>query len=215
MRFKAALIAAVFSFPYAAQAQFEPLAFAMCKKITTDIARLKCFDEIGAVATKDKAAESEPVSDKWTLTEDRSPIDDSPQILAVLKSTEASAYLALRCRERKTEAQIIPVSFFATDVGNYSSVLVRIDDGPAASSNWYQATSGGSVFSPNAIQFIRLLPDGGKLFVRVNGMSGRQLDATFKLIDISTVKTKIEETCNWSTPKAAKLPAPLKPSTSK
>ncbi|MGX9424035.1 MULTISPECIES: type VI secretion system-associated protein TagO [Bradyrhizobium] len=181
-------------------AQFEPLAFAMCKKIGADTARLKCFDEIGAELDK-KGSQPNTEPAKWAVEEDRSPIDDSPQVSAAIRGEPAGALLVLRCKERKTEAAFLPSDTFITDSGDGVPVLMRLNDEQPLSTMWHKSTSGQAVFVPAPVAFIRLLTDGGKLFIRATGFRGRQSDGLFQLADVSSVRTKIEEACNWSTPK--------------
>jgi hypothetical protein len=97
-----------------AQAQFEPLAFAVCKKISTDAERLKCFDSIGpkAKTAEEEVSNPTPIKGKWVYTESKSPIDDSDQLIAVLLGEPGEALLVFRCLERKTEAAFIPSDFF-------------------------------------------------------------------------------------------------------
>ncbi|MGY4431172.1 hypothetical protein ACVWWO_003649 [Bradyrhizobium sp. F1.13.1] len=83
-----------------AEAQVEPLAFAVCKKIPGDADRLKCFDTIGKNAEdQDSSTEPNPVKGKWTFRESKSPIDDSDQLVAMLQGEAGEALLILRCWE--------------------------------------------------------------------------------------------------------------------
>jgi hypothetical protein len=86
------------------------LAFAICKKIPADTARLKCFDEIGA---KTAAASDEPqlIKGKWVYTESKSPVDDSPQVVAALLGDGEEKILVFRCQENHTDAVFLPGAF--------------------------------------------------------------------------------------------------------
>lgn len=194
-----------------ARAQFEPLAFAMCKKITADTARLKCFDEIGSSRTSEADKNDPALKAEWRYVVDKSPLDDSPQVMATLKSKEG-AVLVLRCKEKYTEAVFIPEGFFIGGTGNTIPVIVRIDETPPTTVQWSKSTNDRAAFAPNAIKFIRLLPDNGKLFLRATGFQGRQADGSFDLRDVSVARSKIEDACHWPTPKSDKLPSPSHPS---
>lgn len=187
-----------------ASAQFEPLAFAICKKIPADTARLKCFDAIGASPPPNSSDEPAAVQAGWQYTFDKSPLDDSEQVTAVLQSKEGSG-LVLRCRERRTEAVFVPAGFFVSGTGDSIPIILRINDAPPTSFSWHKSTNGSSAFAPDAIGFIRLLPDSGRLFVRATGFQGRTADGLFELGDVSSARSKIETACRWSTPKGAKL----------
>ena len=56
-----------------------------------------------------------------------------------------------------------------------------------------------------APEFMRLLTDNGKLFLRASGYQGKQADGLFNLADVSVARDKVAETCHWSTPKSAKV----------
>jgi type VI secretion system protein VasI len=190
----------------AASAQFEPLAFAICKKIAADTARLKCFDEIGA-SQPNTEKETPTAAAKWEIEEDKSPIDDSLQITATIKGTPTGAGLLLRCKEHKTEAAFVPAGFFIGGMGDRVPVLARLNEEKPINASWLKSSNGQATFAPNAIEFIKLLPDNGKLFLRATGFQGRQFDGLFQLADVTAVRAKIEETCHWSTPKADKAAA--------
>lgn len=193
--------------PAPAHAQFEPLAFAICRKIPADTARLKCFDEIGASKSDGSSLSAPAVQPGWQFTVDKSPLDDSSQVTAILPSKDG-ANLVLRCKERKTEAVFVPSGFFVSGTGDTIPIILRINDNPPASFAWHKSTNGSSAFAPDAIGFIRLLPENGKLFIRATGFQGRLADGSFELADVSSARTKIEEACNWSTPKGSKLDVP-------
>lgn len=186
-----------------AQINFDALAFSICKKIAPDTARLKCFDEIGAKQDQKPAADAPHEPAKWEYETDTSPIDDSTQVSASLKGSDNSL-LVLRCKEHRTEAAFIPGEFFMNGIGNSVPTIVRLNEDPPLHSTWSASTNGRAAFAPHAIDFIRSLPDGGKLFIRLTGFQGRTVDGKFDLADVSATKGKIEEACKWSTPKADK-----------
>jgi hypothetical protein len=155
---------------------------------------------------------------KWNITESKSPVDDSPEISAMLFSERGKAALALRCKEKKTEAVIVPDAFIGSS--ETLRVLYRINDGKATEARWHPSTSGKGAFVPNAVSFIKLLPDDGDLFVRVHDFQGSGHDASFRLGAVSDVRSKIATLCRWPTvPKSptasvsatATRPSPKKP----
>jgi hypothetical protein len=85
-------------------AQFEPFAFAICRKISADTARLKCFDEIGANTAAAASEEPQLIKGKWVYNESKSPVDDSPQITAALLGDGQEKILIFRCQENRTDA---------------------------------------------------------------------------------------------------------------
>lgn len=202
MRVTALLVGFSLACPLPAAAQFEALKLALCKKIPADDARLKCYD---AMFTDEpaKAAEKQPKAPaQWTIADSKSPVDDSPQVMATLEGDTPDTMLVIRCMERKTEAAILPGShFFASE---RAQVLLRINDLPPATTTWSVSNNNKAVFAPAGGDFIRLLPDNAKLFVRVTGFQGKQADATFNLADVSAARDRIANACNWTTPKSAK-----------
>jgi hypothetical protein len=195
-----------------AQAQFEPLQFAVCKKITVDVDRLKCFDLIGP---KPKTAEEEAkdptlVKGKWVYTDSKSPVDDSDQVLAVLAGEPGDAMLVFRCMEKRTEVALVPPQgFFAT---GRATVLIRIGSEEPETISMNVGTNNRALFASPAQDFMRLMPDNTKLFFRATGYQGKQADATFNLADVSVARDRVADTCHWSTLKTDRSLVPPMPS---
>jgi hypothetical protein len=144
-----------------ALAQFEPLQFAICKKVVSESDRLTCYDAIGAKPSS-TSDEPIPVKGKWVYTESKSPIDDSDQVLAMLAGEPEDALLVFRCMERRTEAVFVPpLGFFATGRAN---VLVRIDSGTPDTITASVGTNNRALFISPAPDFMRLLTDNGNSF---------------------------------------------------
>jgi hypothetical protein len=206
---KVALGAAVLALSiFPARAQFEPLAFAVCKKLQNDTDRLKCFDAIGLrpKTAEEEAKEPTPIKGKWVYTESKSPVDDSDQLIAVMLGEPEDNLLVFRCWENRTEAVFVPSSTF---IGTgRASLLIRINSDAPETISASIGTNGRSLFISPAPDFMRLLPDNGKVFFRATGFQGRQSDGTFSLADVSAARDRIAQTCHWSTPKAdlAKVP---------
>jgi len=112
----------------------------------------------------------------WKITEDKSPVDDSPQITAMLNDEADDGALMLRCRERKTEAVFTKLKYLGHQ---RIKVFIRLNEGKATETAWNPAGNGQGVFAPNAVQFIRSLPDSGRLFIRAVAFDGSTSDGTF------------------------------------
>ena len=52
-------------------------------------------------------------------------------------------------------------------------------------------------FAPSAVEFIRALPNAGKLFIRAARSDGKTKDGTFNLGAISEIRNKIARACDW------------------
>jgi Type VI secretion system VasI, EvfG, VC_A0118 len=166
-----------------------------------DEQRLKCFDSLFIKKEEPPAEKTQAMS--WSVEESRSPVDDSPQVTATLHadgSTEGVSLtpptaLVLRCKEKETEAYFVkPFSFLGT---NPIKVLVRINDGKPIETQWQPSSNGQGVFAPAAVQFMRALPDNGKLFIRATGFGGGREDGTFSLGNVSEIRDKISAACHW------------------
>lgn len=186
-----------------AQISFDGLAFSICKKISADTARLKCFDEIGAKQDQGPSPTNPSEPAKWEYETDNSPIDDSPQVSASIKGT-GNSLLVFRCKEHLTEAAFLPGEFFMNGIGSSVPAIIRLNEDAPIHSTWSASTNGRAAFAPHAIDFIRSLPDGGKMFIRLTGYQGRTVDGKFDLVDVSEARSKVSDACHWSTPKSDK-----------
>lgn len=129
----------------------------------------------------------------WSIEESKSPPNDSPQVVAAMVSGDTA--VILRCKEEKTEAA------FSTKFNYLGSksvkVRVRINDEEPSESEWQSSTTGRAAFAPSAEEFIRALPENGKLFIRATRFDGKTKDANFNLGAVSAIRAKIATACNW------------------
>jgi PDZ domain len=141
------------------------------------------------------------VSEVWSITEGKSPLDGSPQISGVLASKDGSAWLGLRCEEKKTEAYVNTSALLGAH--GTRRVIYRLDEGKPFDVQWTPSTTGNRLFSPSGVAFIKSLPDKGELFFRVFGFDGVPTDATFELVSVAELRNKIASACRWSEGRAA------------
>jgi hypothetical protein len=174
----------------------------ICSELKDDAQRLQCFDKL--IADSLKAPQAAPPKNvvttseqDWKITEAKSPVDDSPQMAAVLEASEGSGALIIRCHDRLSDA------FFnlRTYVGGSESlrIIYRVNRDPAVDTRWLPAKTGDSVFVPSQVffSFIRSLPEDGELTVRLFDFQARVLDFTFKLGPISEVRDILTAKCGW------------------
>jgi hypothetical protein len=57
--------------------------------------------------------------------------------------------------------------------------------------------NGRAAFAPKTEDFIRALPDKGRVFIRAIAADGNNKDANFQLAGVSEIKEKIARVCNW------------------
>lgn len=132
---------------------------------------------------------------EWKIREDKSPIDDSEQVLGFLLSDTGDASIAIRCKERKTEFFFSNKKFLG--IKDSTKVIFRVGSAKAVTSSWSMAQGNRAVFAPSAIALIKSFQDDDKLFIRVFGHGGDTFDATFDLGAVSAVRTKVAAACKW------------------
>ena len=130
----------------------------------------------------------------WSIVENKSPTDESPQISAGLVVGEAA--LILRCREQKTE---VAFSTKDTYLGDKPVIVrFRINSQDPIKEVWRPSTNGLAAFAPKPEEFIRALPDNGRVFIRALTATGENKDTNFILSGVSEIREKIGRACNWS-----------------
>jgi hypothetical protein len=129
----------------------------------------------------------------WSIIESTSPTDNSPQFSAGMAVGDAA--LILRCREQKTEAAF---STRDTYLGEESvTIRFRIDLQEPVKEVWRSSMNGRAAFSQHPVDFIRALPDSGRVFIRAITADSNNKDANFQLADVSEIRDKIARSCNW------------------
>jgi len=58
--------------------------------------------------------------------------------------------------------------------------------------------NGLAAFTPKPEEFIRALPDSGRVFIRALTAAGENKDTNFILSGVSEIREKIGRACNWS-----------------
>jgi hypothetical protein len=88
-------------------------------------------------------------------------------------------------------------------------VTYRIDQGAPVEAQWLASSNGKALYSRSAIQFIKALPDRGKLSVRAYDWDGIAHYSVFELSNVSALRDRLAEVCQWDGPPklAAKPPA--------
>jgi hypothetical protein len=172
-----------------------------CRTIKDDGQRLACYDAKAAPAEP-----SEQSSDVWTFSESKSPVDDSPRVIAASHSADDDgkpAGLFMRCLEHRTELLVGSNAYWGLAAANGTlRVLFRINEDAAKEQDWILANSGTSsaVFFPNpngVVSFLKALPATGKMFVRVTDFRGAPHDMTFKLDGLPQARDRVAVACKW------------------
>ena len=189
-----------------------PTEVKSCKAIIDDKERLKCFDGLFGGASKsqkplqerqveeppEQKQMKEPSEEKqanWSIDESESPTGGSLQVVGA--NLVNDTVLILRCKEQTTEAAFSTkynyLGFKSVDV------QLRINDQNPIKQVWRASMDGRAAFAPDAIAFIRSLPDNGKLSIKTTrGPDGKVKEGSFNLGAVSEVRNKIAKVCDWS-----------------
>jgi hypothetical protein len=170
-------------------------------------ARQECLDklsrELSSTSAPAAAAVPQPGGGQWVISETTSPVDYSPQITAALSSEsavkDAPSSFAMRCRGARTELLVSTAGSWRPSNNGEFKVSYRINDQPAVEERWAAIAGGRSaVFQGgDVIQFLRSLPERGRITFRVYDWQGPAHDATFQFAGLDDVRRKIAEACKW------------------
>src|SRR2546423_6247216 len=147
------IIACAFAvFAVGAQAQD---ASSPCRQIKDDGKRLKCYDRLDRSSSnaRERPRQSRPGGDTaWIITEEKSPLDDSPLVSAALASSDDRAHLLMRCKDRKTEVAVSMTGFIKCEPD--VRVTYRLNQEHAVETAWRPHPSCHLAVSPAPIPFI-------------------------------------------------------------
>ena len=209
MRTTLMIACAIVVFAAGAQAQDAPTP---CRQIKDDGKRLKCYDRLDRSSSnaRERPGQSRPGGDTaWTITDEKSPLDDSPLVSAALASSDGRSHLLMRCKDRKTELAVSMTGFIKC--GADVRVTYRIDQEQAVETPWRSHPSCYLALSPTPIAFIRALADGGKVFVRMYDNHNAPNDALFSLGNVSKIRSRLAEACAWDAASSSGNSAPNAP----
>jgi hypothetical protein len=75
--------------------------------------------------------------------------------------------------------------------------LLRINDEKSFKQVWKASIDGRAAFASDAMEFIRMLPDNAKLFIRTSRSDRKAKEVNFNLGNVSDIRNKIAHACNW------------------
>ena len=163
--------------------------------------RLKCVDELlGEIAEPPDSAPTQ--GPNWIISETTSPVDYRPQIGALttarVSSQDSPSSLAIHCRAHRTELIISTTGSWKQVPDGDVKVVYRINEEPAVEQRWKAAETGRSLAFPgDVVRFLRSMPDGGRILVRVYAGKSQPNENTFQLVGLDSVRRKIATACNW------------------
>jgi hypothetical protein len=166
--------------------------------------RLKCVDELlGEMAEKPDSASTQ--SPGWIVSETTSPVNYQPQIAALTTaravSQDAPSSLAIHCRAHRTELIVSTTGSWKQVPAGDVKVVHRINEEPPVEQRWKAVEAGkGLAFPGDVVRFLRSMPDGGRILVKVYAGKGLPSESTFQLAGLDSVRRKIATACNWPPP---------------
>jgi hypothetical protein len=172
-----------------------------CRQIKDDGKRLKCYDRLDRSSSnaQERPGQSRPGGDTgWIITDEKSPLDDTPLVSAALASSDDRSHLLMRCKDRKTEVAVSSTGFI--QCGPDVRVIYRIGQEQGVETHWRSHPSCYLALAPTPIPFIRALADGGKVFVRMYDNHDAPNDALFSLGNVSKIRSRLAEACEWDGP---------------
>ena len=164
--------------------------------------RLKCVDELLQEVAPDSAQHQGP---NWIISETTSPVDYRPQIAALTTaraaSPDAPSSLAIHCRAHRTELIVSTTGSWKQVPDGDVKVVHRINEEPSVEQRWRAVEKGKSLAFPgDVVRFLRSIPDGGRILVKVYAGKGMPSESTFQLAGLDSVRRKIATACNWPPP---------------
>ena len=148
------------------------------------------------------SAQNQPADTAWVLSETTSPVDYSPLITAVIRSTssvkDAPTTLAVRCRGLHTELLLRMAGTWPASRASEVQVDYQINDQPFVRLQWTVSADGKTAsYKDDAVGLLRLLPENARLKISVFDRQGLGREATFQLTGLDSVRKKIGLACKW------------------
>jgi hypothetical protein len=144
-----------------------------------------------------------PIGTNWVISETTSPVDYSPLVTALIRSTsqvkDAPSALAVRCRGQHTELLVRTDGTWATTRGTELRVDYQVNDQPAVGLQWILSSDGKTAtYKDDPVSFLQSLPDGARLKINVADRTSSSHEATFQIDGWDVVRNKIGTACKWA-----------------
>lgn len=195
---------AVILFATAAFAEMTPQ---QCSNIADSLQRLTCFDKLypkseNTEETQSAETKAEAINSPWDVTEEKSPIDDSPRIRAFIlpknedtkRSILGSTGLGLRCYDNTTSVIYLHGQF---SINDSTQITYRLGDRSPQSEKWGSSDTRQAIglwSGSRAIPFMKQLKNGMTLAIQTQNPRS---EAVFELGNVEDIVTKIANACKW------------------
>ena len=145
----------------------------------------------------EKDAPSSKPDSPWLVSEDKSPIDDSPRV--ILSNYESQLSLFLRCSEDTTSIYVRADDYLGGD--DSISAQLRIGSGKSETVLWRVSTNSrafGLWRANHSIPFIKRLLDQPTLTVRVTPYRENTITEVFDISGLRENIPPLAEACHWN-----------------
>jgi hypothetical protein len=144
-----------------------------------------------------------PIGTSWLISETTSPVDYSPLVTALIRSTsqvkDAPSALTIRCRGRRTELLVHTNGTWTATRGHELRVDYQINDQPPFGLQWILSSDGKTAtYKDDPVSFLQSLPDGARLKINVADRASFSHEATFQIDGWDVVRNKIGTACKWA-----------------
>ena len=166
-------------------------------------AQVECMENISHEPPTG-SAQNQPADTAWVVSETTSPVDYSPLITAVIRSTssvkDAPNTLVVRCRGLHTELLLRMEGTWPASRASEVQVDYQINDQPFVRLQWTVSADGKTAsYKDDAVGLLRSLPENARLKISVFDRQGLGQEATFQLTGLDSVRKKIGLACKWAT----------------
>jgi hypothetical protein len=144
-----------------------------------------------------------PTGTNWVISETTSPIDYSPLVTALIRSTsqvkDAPTALAVRCLGQRTELLVRTDGTWTATRGHDLRVDYQVNDQPAVGLQWILSSDGKTAtYKDDPVSLLQSLPDGARLKINVADRASSSHEATFQIDGWDIVRNKIGTACKWA-----------------
>ncbi|PWB82934.1 MAG: hypothetical protein C3F11_09350 [Methylocystaceae bacterium] len=210
------------AFPAAGQ-QIDASTLALCRQVTSDSARLRCYEDLvhraesGAPRSAQSAKSAFAAQPEltagdtgaWERKDDVDHLDRSPIVTTSLRASGGNIgligragereppVLTMRCKNRRLQV-FVTFDMYVTGSDQNVQVKYRIGDLPIADAVWRKSEDGKSygVWDNGASEpLLASLVDGEDFFVRGVGSNGRTSEALFQIKGARVAAQPVRAAC--------------------
>jgi hypothetical protein len=155
------------------------------------------------ISPKTADVPARPIGTNWVISETTSPIDYSPLVTGLIRSTsqvkDSPSALVVRCLGPRTELLVRTDGTWATTRGSELRVDYQVNDQPAVGLQWVLSPDGKTAtYKDDPVSLLQSLPDGVRLKINVADRTSSTHEATFQIDGWDVVRNKVGTACKWA-----------------